>query len=126
MRETHLSSLNLFVPDLAAYPPSKHLATQLPNYPAEIIPMMDAVVRDVLVDWVVEDKGSDDELREIEEISWKVRPYGLTNGGRGMRELGPGDIDKMVTIKGLVIRSTPVIPDMKAGISPLSKEITYV
>jgi hypothetical protein len=45
---------------------------------------MDSVVRDILVDWVVDDKGSDDELREIEEIGWKVRPYGLDNG-RGMR-----------------------------------------
>jgi hypothetical protein len=32
----------------------------------------------------MEDKGTDDELREVEEIAWKVRPYGLDNG-RGMR-----------------------------------------
>jgi DNA replication licensing factor MCM4 len=84
MRQTHLSSLNLSIPDLAAYPESRNLAHQLPNYPAEIVPMMDSVVRDILVEWVLEDKGSDDELREIEEIGWKVRPYGLDNG-RGMR-----------------------------------------
>jgi hypothetical protein len=84
MRETHLSSLNLAIPDLAAYPPSRHLAVQLPNYPAEIVPMMDSVVRDIIVGWVMEDKGTDDELREVEEIAWKVRPYGLDNG-RGMR-----------------------------------------
>jgi hypothetical protein len=46
--------------------------------------MMDSVVRDILVEWVLEDKGSDDELREVEETGWKVRPYGLDNG-RGMR-----------------------------------------
>ena len=126
MRQTHLSSLNLSIPDLAAYPESRNLAHQLPNYPAEIVPMMDSVVRDILVEWVLEDKGSDDELREIEEIGWKVRPYGLDNG-RGMRgsshlqylmlivELGPGDIDKLVSVKGLVIRSTPIIPDMKTA-----------
>jgi hypothetical protein len=84
MRQTHLSSLNLSIPDLAAFPESRNLAHQLPNYPAEIVPMMDSVVRDILVEWVLEDKGSDDELREIEEIGWKVRPYGLDNG-RGMR-----------------------------------------
>jgi hypothetical protein len=86
MRQTHLSSLNLFIPDLAAYLPSRNLAFQLPSYPAEIVPMMDSVVRDILVGWVLEDKGSDEELREVEEIVWKVRPYGLDNG-RGMRGL---------------------------------------
>src|SRR5262245_54303532 len=84
MRQTHLSSLNLSIPDIAAYPPSSQLAHQLPNYPAEIVPMMDSVVRDILVEWVLEDKGSDDELRQVEEIGWKIRPYGLDNA-RGMR-----------------------------------------
>jgi DNA replication licensing factor MCM4 len=30
-----------------------------------------------------------------------------------MRDLDPADIDKLVSVKGLVIRTTPVIPDMK-------------
>jgi hypothetical protein len=28
------------------------------------------------------------------------------------------DIDKLVTIKGLAIRTTPIIPDMKIGMRP--------
>jgi DNA replication licensing factor MCM4 len=88
MRQTHLSSLNLSIPDLAAFPAARNLAYQLPSYPAEIVPMMDSVVRDILVEWVLEDKGSDDELREVEETGWKVRPYGLDNG-RGMRGVSP-------------------------------------
>jgi DNA replicative helicase MCM subunit Mcm2 (Cdc46/Mcm family) len=86
MRQTHILSLNLSIPDLAAYPDSHNLAHQLPSYPAEIVPMMDSVLRDILVEWVLEDKGSDDELREVEGAGWKVRPYGLDNG-RGMRGL---------------------------------------
>ena len=31
------------------------------------------------------------------------------------------DMDKMVSIKGLVIRTTPVIPDMKTGKHPSDK-----
>ena len=31
------------------------------------------------------------------------------------------DMDKMVSIKGLVIRTTPVIPDMKTGKNSLGK-----
>ncbi|KAH6610489.1 cell division control 54 [Trichoderma cornu-damae] len=41
-----------------------------------------------------------------------VRPFGLdklTN----LRDLNPSDMDRLVSIKGLVIRTTPVIPDMK-------------
>ncbi|CEH18463.1 mcm-domain-containing protein [Ceraceosorus bombacis] len=30
-----------------------------------------------------------------------------------MRQLNPSDIDKLITIRGLVIRCTPIIPDMK-------------
>jgi DNA replication licensing factor MCM4 len=125
MRQTHLASLNLYIPDLAAYPASRNLAAQLPAYPMEVVPIMDNVIRDIIVEMVAEDRGSDEELRDIENIMWKVRPYGLDNS-RGMRglssqvnadrlELGPADIDKMVSIKGLAIRSTSIIPDMKIG-----------
>ena len=84
MRQTHLSSLNLFIPDLAAYPPSRNLYYQLPAYPTEVVPLMDSVIKDIIIDWVEEDRESDEELREVEEIAWKVRPYGLDND-RGMR-----------------------------------------
>ncbi|KAI4789792.1 putative DNA replication licensing factor mcm4, partial [Aureobasidium sp. EXF-8845] len=30
-----------------------------------------------------------------------------------LRDLNPGDMDKMVSVKGLVIRTTPIIPDMR-------------
>lgn len=43
---------------------------------------------------------------------WKVMPFGLDTT-INMRELDPADIDKLVSVKGLVIRTTPVIPDMK-------------
>jgi hypothetical protein len=29
-------------------------------------------------------------------------------------------MDKMVMVKGLIIRTTPIIPDMKEGMSPFS------
>jgi len=41
-----------------------------------------------------------------------VRPWGL-DGITNLRDLNPSDMDKLVSIKGLVIRTTPVIPDMK-------------
>ncbi|KAL7946364.1 MCM2/3/5 family domain-containing protein [Trichoderma barbatum] len=41
-----------------------------------------------------------------------VRPFGLDNL-TNLRDLNPSDMDRLVSIKGLVIRTTPVIPDMK-------------
>ncbi|KAL7781532.1 MCM2/3/5 family domain-containing protein [Trichoderma afarasin] len=41
-----------------------------------------------------------------------VRPFGLDNM-TNLRDLNPSDMDRLVSIKGLVIRTTPVIPDMK-------------
>ncbi len=72
-----------------------------------------------------------DLVLEAETKAYKVKPFGLDQSVN-MRELNPNgkrhsvfqgmssadviiDMDKMVSIKGLVIRTTPVIPDMKTG-----------
>nr|OQO32132.1 hypothetical protein B0A51_00975 [Rachicladosporium sp. CCFEE 5018] len=53
-----------------------------------------------------------DLVAEIEARIFRVRPLGLDKT-INLRDLNPGDMDKMISIKGLVIRTTPVIPDMK-------------
>ncbi|KAL2756317.1 hypothetical protein ACRALDRAFT_2042464 [Sodiomyces alcalophilus JCM 7366] len=48
----------------------------------------------------------------VSQMIYMVRPFGLdkiTN----LRDLNPSDMDRLITIKGFVIRTTPVIPDMK-------------
>lgn len=55
-----------------------------------------------------------DLVQEAETRLYKVKPFGLDKSVN-MRELNPNDMDKMVSIKGLVIRTTPVIPDMKTA-----------
>ncbi|KAJ6164073.1 DNA replication licensing factor Mcm4 [Penicillium chermesinum] len=52
-----------------------------------------------------------DLVSEAENAKYKVLPFGLDKTVN-MRDLDPADIDKVVSIKGLVIRTTPVIPDM--------------
>ncbi|PSK46377.1 DNA replication licensing factor mcm4 [Elsinoe australis] len=49
---------------------------------------------------------------EVNNRAYKIRPFGLDKT-INLRDLDPGDMDKMVSIKGLVIRTTPIIPDMK-------------
>ncbi|MCJ1379633.1 hypothetical protein MMC17_002735 [Xylographa soralifera] len=55
-----------------------------------------------------------DLVQQVETRVYKVKPFGLDNS-INMRDLNPNDMDKMVSIKGLVIRTTPVIPDMKTA-----------
>ena len=55
-----------------------------------------------------------DLVQDAETRIYKVKPFGL-DASVNMRELNPNDMDKMVSIKGLVIRTTPVIPDMKTA-----------
>ena len=53
-----------------------------------------------------------DLVEEAMTKPWKVMPFSLDKT-INMRDLDPADIDKLISVKGLVIRTTPVIPDMK-------------
>lgn len=104
-------NLNLDVRNLLSFPNTEKLFYQLLNYPQEIISIMDQTVKDVMVSLVL-DNNLDYDLDDIENKIYKVRPYNIESE-RGMRELNPNDIDKLISVKGLVLRSTPIIPDMK-------------
>ena len=58
-------------------------------------------------------------VSEVDQKTYNVRPFGLDKT-INLRELNPGDMDKLVSVKGLVIRTTPIIPDMKDGKSELT------
>ncbi|KAI8957889.1 cell division control protein 54 [Daldinia sp. FL1419] len=49
---------------------------------------------------------------KVMDQTYMTRPYGLDEI-INLRDLNPSDMDKLICIKGLVIRTTPVIPDMK-------------
>ncbi|KAH8602992.1 MCM2/3/5 family-domain-containing protein [Bisporella sp. PMI_857] len=53
-----------------------------------------------------------DLCQEVQRRSYTVRPFNL-DATVNMRDLDPKDVDKIISIKGLVIRTTPIIPDMK-------------
>ncbi|CAA7268765.1 unnamed protein product [Cyclocybe aegerita] len=123
MRQTGETNLNLDVVNLLAYPASKKLHGQFLKYPQEVIPAMDQVLKDLMLDTAemdqqagmegMEGKEGDEEISEILGRIYKVRPFGVPSVN--MRGLNPSDTDKLVAVKGLVIRATPVIPDMKVA-----------
>ncbi|GME83137.1 unnamed protein product [Ambrosiozyma monospora] len=114
------TNLNLDTQNLLAYPTTKKLYYQLINYPQEVIPIMDQTIKDCLVSSILDNVNSAAEssreslIDQIESNVYRVRPYNIQNR-KGMRELNPQDIDKLVTVKGLIIRSTPIIPDMRVA-----------
>ncbi|KAJ6516151.1 cell division control protein 54 [Mycena sanguinolenta] len=123
MRQTGETNLNLDIINLLAYTPSKKLHAQLVKYPQEVIPVMDQALKDLMLEVAEMDQRAemegmqgahgDEEIAEIMNKIYKVRPFGLPSVN--MRELNPTDTDKLVSINGLVIRSTPIIPDMKTA-----------
>lgn len=106
------TNLNLDARNLLAFPPTSKLYYQLINYPQEIVPIMDNALKEHLGALVEAGSANPaEELAQLEARAYRVRPYGLPCK-KGLRELNPKDIDKLVTIKGLALRATPVIPDM--------------
>lgn len=97
MRQTGQTDLNLDMVNLLAYPPCKKLFGQLEKYPQEVIPAMDQVLKDLMLEIADEDQQAgaegmqgeqgDEEIADIMGKVYKVRPFGLRSVN--MRELNP-------------------------------------
>ncbi|EEB90615.1 hypothetical protein MPER_11154, partial [Moniliophthora perniciosa FA553] len=121
MRQTGETCLNVDMINILSYPPTKKLHGHLLKYPQEVIPIMDTALKDLMLELAEQDQQAgldgmvggdgDAEIGEIMSKNYRVRPFGLNS--MNMRDLNPTDTDKLVCIKGLVIRATPVIPEMQ-------------
>ena len=97
MRQTGSTNLNLDMNNLAAYPPSKKLYTQLIKYPQEVVPAMDQVLKDLMLEIAEGDQQAgmegmageegEEEIADIMGKVYKIRPFGLPSVN--MRELNP-------------------------------------
>ncbi|XP_041045117.1 DNA replication licensing factor MCM4 [Carcharodon carcharias] len=89
---------------------SSHLRTfdpelyrQLICYPQEVIPTFDMAVNELFFE-----RFPDTLL----EHQIQVRPYNALRT-KNMRSLNPEDIDQLITVSGMVIRSSQLIPEMQ-------------
>lgn len=115
MIDTGADVLNLDARNLLSTPNTQKLYHQLVNYPAEIIPCMDQAIKECLMEIARDRNMPGDVVDNVETTMYNTRPYNVNIATKGIRELNPGDIDKLVTVKGLVLRTTSVIPDMKVA-----------
>jgi DNA replication licensing factor MCM4 len=105
MRLTNQTNLNLDTTNLLAHKDKKvnKLYYQLCNYPAELVPVMDTGLMDMMIEVAAEDKAKGDEsmqgdlgeeeIRAIQTALYKVRPFGAEKMVN-MRDLNPnGQLD---------------------------------
>ncbi|NXD20896.1 MCM4 factor, partial [Spelaeornis formosus] len=81
----------------------ENLYRQLICYPQEVIPTFDMAANEIFFDRYPD---------SILEHQIQVRPYNAVKT-RNMRNLNPEDIDQLITISGMVIRSSQLIPEMQ-------------
>ncbi|KAF6100148.1 minichromosome maintenance complex component 4 [Phyllostomus discolor] len=81
----------------------KNLYRQLICYPQEVIPTFDMAVNEIFFDCYPD---------SILEHQIQVRPFNALKT-KNMRNLNPEDIDQLITISGMVIRTSQLIPEMQ-------------
>ncbi|MBN3304768.1 MCM4 factor, partial [Amia calva] len=79
------------------------LYRQLVCYPQEVIPTFDMAVNEIFFERYPD---------SILEHQIQVRPYNALKT-KNMRSLNPEDIDQLITISGMVIRTSQLIPEMQ-------------
>ena len=102
MRDLGFTNLNLDAKNLLSYPATKKLYYQLINYPQEVIPIMDQTVKDCMVSLIMDNNElttGNANIDDIETNIYTIRPYNLNAVEKGMRELNPNDIDKLVSVQ---------------------------
>ena len=106
--ETGQNYMNLDGRHLKAFRGTRILFDQLIKYPQEIIPLMDLTVNEVFSNLA----GSVNLNNNLTML--QVRPFQMDRHVN-LREMSPSEVDQLITLKGLVIRSTSILPDMRTG-----------
>lgn len=118
--------LDLNARELFFHSPScQRLYHQLVSYPAEVIPLMDLIVgREMeamyaqICDEMEESSDPEQYLtlypRNVPLPKVQVRPFNLKTLSH-MRALDPNSIDNLLSIRGMVVRTSPIIPDLKVA-----------
>ena len=97
MRVTGETNLNLDMANVLSYPKCRKLHGQLVKYPQEVVPAMDQVLKDLMLEIAEQDAEmgaagmtgaqGEEEIAEIMGKVYKVRPFGLKSVN--MRDLNP-------------------------------------
>jgi DNA replication licensing factor MCM4 len=107
MYEREIRYLNLDMQNVRAY--NEDLFEMVVAYPQETIPLFDAVFQEIYKEMF----QTDENAEEMDGLAIETRPFNLES--TPMRDLDPEDLDTLVTVRGMMIRSGGVLPDMHVG-----------
>lgn len=91
---------------------SQRLYRQLVAYPLEVVPLMDLVVQREVQTRI--ERLANDDQDHTALLRLQVRPFNLKDTCN-LRELDPVAMDSLVSIKGMIVRTSPLIPDLKVA-----------
>ncbi|XP_077301402.1 uncharacterized protein LOC143921976 [Arctopsyche grandis] len=99
INETQMFFLNLDCRDL-----EEHLFLELSSYPQEVLPIFQNCLSEIYMEMFME---------QPPEI--KLRPFNI---GKNLtiRDVDPRDVDKIVSVTGMVARSSSIIPEVRRGV----------
>ncbi|MCQ2819646.1 MAG: AAA family ATPase [archaeon] len=100
IKDTQVFILNVDGQHLKSF--DNMLYWQLINYPTEMIPIMDGVANQVYIE----------TQKERASTQLQVRIVNLDERSR-IRDLGPDAIDKLISVNGIVIRTSEIIPELR-------------
>jgi len=106
LEEAHLKKtfyINLDCSHLHSF--DRTLYNKLVSFPTEMITIFDLVCLEIYVETYPEEADS--------AVAIQVRTYNMADGVTCMRNLNPSDMDKLVSIKGMVIRTSNIVPDIQ-------------
>ena len=83
------------------------LYAKITSFPQETIPLMD--------DALVEIRASRYPNHADDALVLHVRPFHLLKENR-LRDLDPSDIDRLVSVRGMVTRTSQVIPNLRCAV----------
>ncbi|KJH44662.1 MCM2/3/5 family protein [Dictyocaulus viviparus] len=100
--QTDCPFLNLNLAHVKAF--SEPLYRKIIAYPADVIPYLDMTVNEIY----------QDKYNRTLSTPIELRPFNADKT-RNMRSLNPSDIDQLITITGMVTRTSSLIPEMRMG-----------
>lgn len=92
---------------------AQQLYHQLVAYPLEVVPLMDLVVQREVQSRLalLEEDGPSNHTALLR---LQVRPYNLKDTCN-LRELDPVAMDSLVSLKGMIVRTSAILPDLKVA-----------
>jgi len=115
LRELEESVLEVNCDHLFQYDQS--LYKQIEDHPIEVIPIFDlvasAVYKEIAISAGGMGMGNQMDIEDHEaDCLIQVRPFNLRRIYR-IREMGPEHIERLITLRGIVIRCSDIVPEMK-------------